>query len=205
MRTTAVVTQPSTKKSETAPKSAAKVPRNTSSKETKERDDIPTSASAASAADTTASASASATATEDISGIELLPEKTPTKISTVIEHGIAFIENVAPGIVDNLVIGDTPIVPIAVELIEWAENNLMTGKLTGQEKKRIVIHLLLWTIDHEDIVLNGVLGDKKETMRDFVEKVMPSMIDTIIAATKGKIMINQFSKVSKSCLSLCCP
>lgn len=203
MRTTAVVTQPSTKKSETAPKSAAKVPRNTSSKETKERDDIPTSASAASAAATTASATA--TATEDISGIELLPEKTPTKISTVIEHGIAFIENVAPGIVDNLVIGDTPIVPIAVELIEWAENNLMTGKLTGQEKKRIVIHLLLWTIDHEDIVLNGVLGDKKETMRDFVEKVMPSMIDTIVAATKGKIMINQFSKVSKSCLSLCCP
>ena len=106
---------------------------------------------------------------------------------------------------DNLVIGDTPIVPIAVELIEWAENNLLTGKLTGQEKKRIVIHLLLWTIDNEHIVLNGALGDKKETMRDFVEKVMPSMIDTIVAATKGKIMINQFSKVSKSCFSLCCP
>jgi hypothetical protein len=144
---------------------------------------------------------------EGTSGEEVVmaPEKVPTKISSVLESGIAFIRNIAPDIVDNLVVGETPIIPIAVEMIEWAETNVLAGKLTGQEKKRVVINILLWLVDHQEEVLGVTLGYDTEKMRDIVQHILPSVIDIIIAATKGKVLVNKFAKTAKTCFSICCP
>lgn len=131
--------------------------------------------------------------------------KVPTKISSVMQSAIAFIQNVAPDIVDNLVVGETPIIPIAVEMIEWAETNVLAGKLTGQEKKRIVINVLIWLVDHQEEVLGVDLGYEKEQMKDIVQHVLPSVIDMIIAATKGKVLVNKFAQTTKTCLNICCP
>jgi hypothetical protein len=142
----------------------------------------------------------------DLSGIDTFElEKVPTKISSVMEIGISFIRNVAPDIVDNLVVGETPIIPIAIEMIEWAESNILAGKLTGQEKKRIVINLLLWLVDHQEDVFGKSLDYEKEQLRAIVQHVLPSAIDAIIAATKGQILVNKFAKSTKSCISICCP
>jgi hypothetical protein len=132
-------------------------------------------------------------------------EKVPTKISSVLESAHAFIRNVAPDIVDNLVVGETPIIPLAIELIEWAESNVLAGKLTGQQKKRIVIKVLIWLIDNQEDIIGRDLGFEKEQMKDIVQNVLPSMIDAIIGATKGKILVNKFAKSAKSCISICCP
>jgi len=132
-------------------------------------------------------------------------DKVPTKISSVLESAHAFIRNVAPDIVDNLVVGETPIIPLAIELIEWAESNILAGKLTGQQKKRIVIKVLLWLIDNQEDIIGRDLGFEKEQMKDIVQNVLPSMIDAIIGATKGKILVNKFAQSAKSCISICCP
>lgn len=131
-------------------------------------------------------------------------KKVPTKISSVLESAHAFIRNVAPDIVDNLVVGETPIIPLAIELIEWAESNVLAGKLTGQQKKRIVIKVLLWLIDNQEDILGRDLGFEKEQLKDIVQNVLPSMIDAIIGATKGKILVNKFAHSAKSCISICC-
>jgi hypothetical protein len=131
-------------------------------------------------------------------------EKVPTKISSVLESAHAFIKNVAPDIVDNLVVGETPIIPLAIELIEWVETNVLAGKLTGQQKKRIVIKVLLWLIDNQEDILGRDLGFEKEKLKDIVQHILPSVIDTVIAATKGKILVNKFASTAKSCASLCC-
>lgn len=142
----------------------------------------------------------------DLSGIDTFElEKVPTKISSVMQIGISFIRNVAPDIVDNLVVGETPIIPIAIEIIEWAESNILAGKLTGQEKKRVVINILLWLVDHQEDVFGKSLDYEKEQLRDIVQHVLPSAIDAIIAATKGQILVNKFAKSTKSCISICCP
>lgn len=133
------------------------------------------------------------------------PVRPPTKISAIMSTGIAYLKNVAPGIMDNLVIGETPVVPIAVELIQWVETNVITGKLNGQEKKRLVISLLLWLVDHQKEVLGDILGDDEAKVRDIVQHIMPSVIDVIVAATKGKILINKFVQTSKSLFNICCP
>lgn len=129
--------------------------------------------------------------------VEMAPavsSRPPTKISTAFEQGIAFLKNVAPDIVDNMVIGETPIIPLAVELIQWIETNLIMKQLTGLEKKRIVINLLLWLVDNQKEVLNNVLGENEDEVRNIVKFVLPSTIDAIIAATKGKVLVNQFAK-----------
>ena len=131
-------------------------------------------------------------------------EKVPTKISSVLESAHAFIKNVAPDIVDNLVVGETPIVPLAIEMIEWVETSILAGKLTGQQKKRIVIQVLLWLIDNQEDILGRDLGFEKDKMKDIVQYILPSMIDMVIAATKGKILVNKFASTAKSCMSFCC-
>ena len=142
----------------------------------------------------------------DISGEMLfVKEKVPTKISTVMENGIAFIRNIAPDIVDNLVVGETPIVPIAIEMVEWAESNVLAGKLTGQEKKRVVINILLWLVDHQEDVFGKSLDYDKDQLKEIVQHVLPSVIDMVISASKGKILVNKFAKTSKTCIGICCP
>lgn len=132
-------------------------------------------------------------------------EKVPTKISSILESAHAFIKNVAPDIVDNLVVGETPIIPLTIEMIEWVETSVLAGKLTGQEKKRIVIKVLLWLIDNQEDILGRDLGLEDDKLRDIIQHVLPSVIDTIIAATKGKILVNKFASTAKSCMSFCCP
>jgi len=149
---------------------------------------------------------AETTTSTDISGEMLfVKEKVPTKISTVMENGIAFIRNIAPDIVDNLVVGDTPIVPIAIEMVEWAESNVLAGKLTGQEKKRVVINILLWLVEHQEDVFGKSLDYDKDQLKEIVQHVLPSVIDMVIAATKGKILVNKFAKTAKTCIGICCP
>lgn len=135
-----------------------------------------------------------APASADAEAPAAVPSRPPTKISTAFEQGVAFLKNVAPDIVDNMVIGETPVIPLAVELIQWIESNLLMKQLTGLEKKRIVINLLLWLVDNQKEVLNNVLGENEDEVRNIVKFVLPSTIDAIIAATKGKVLVNQFAK-----------
>ena len=128
--------------------------------------------------------------------------KTTARTTTIMSDGINFLRTVASDILDKIVVGDTPIVVVAMELVQWAEKNMK--QFSGQEKKRIVLKLLNWLIDNQEDVLNNALGESVEGLHMLVDTVVPSILDAVCAAAKGKYDINIPKKAVKGCLAYIC-
>ena len=67
-------------------------------------------------------------------------------------------------------------------------------KLTGQQKKKLVVDALLLVLDETN---SGSL----EVFEPLVKNMIPTVVDNLIDVEKGKIKLN---KRKKSCLSLLC-
>jgi Tfp pilus assembly protein FimV len=128
--------------------------------------------------------------------------KSTARTTTIMSEGINFLRTVASEILDKIVVGDTPIIVVAMELIQWAEKNMR--QFSGQEKKRIVLKLLNWLIDNQEDVLNNALGDNAHDLHLLVDTVVPSILDAVCSAAKGKYDINIPKKAAKGCLTFLC-
>jgi hypothetical protein len=129
------------------------------------------------------------------------PPQPSSRIQSIMETGIAFVKQIAPGIVEDLCVGETPIIALATEVVQWSEANMR--EFTGQEKRRFVIKLLNWLIDNQKDVLNNALGEYEDEARSVVKNILPSVIDALCAASKGKLALNQVKQVTKSCIAWC--
>lgn len=128
--------------------------------------------------------------------------KSTARTTTIMSEGINFLRTVASEILDKIVVGDTPLVVVALELVQWAEKNMR--QFSGQEKKRIVLKLLNWLIDNQEDVLNNALGDNVAELHLLVDTVVPSILDAVCSAAKGKFEINLPKKAVKGCLGILC-
>jgi hypothetical protein len=128
--------------------------------------------------------------------------KSTARTTTIMSEGINFLRTVASEILDKIVVGDTPLVVVALELVQWAEKNMR--QFSGQEKKRIVLKLLNWLIDNQEDVLNSALGENTSELHLLVDTVVPSILDAVCSAAKGKFEINLPKKAVKGCLGLLC-
>lgn len=72
------------------------------------------------------------------------------------------------------------IVPIAINLITFVEG---LGKLSGLEKKRIVIDVI------KDYVSKNTKDPQKADLLAFISLTLPGLIDNIIDLSTGKIQI----------------
>lgn len=140
----------------------------------------------------------------DVSNVVIITpteDAPPSRLQTVMESGIAFVKKIGPGIVEDLCVGETPIIAIATEVIQWTEASMRD--FTGQEKRRLVIKLLNWLIDNQKDVLNNALEGYEEEAHSVVKNILPSVIDALCAASKGKLALNQVKQVAKSCIGWC--
>lgn len=128
--------------------------------------------------------------------IEFSSKETP-RINGIMADGIAFLRESSGKIIEKITVGDTPIVVVALELAQWAESYMKV--FTGQERKRVVIKLLLWLIDNQEDVLKGAMGDDTDKLRDLVSEFVPSILDAVCDAAKGKLSINTVVEVGKKC------
>lgn len=128
--------------------------------------------------------------------------KMTPRITTIMADGIAFIRGIAEDIIQEVTLKDTaPVITLAMRLAEWAEDRLRAFE--GAEKKKLVLNLLLWTIRNQEDILNNALGDNEEELYRLVRDVVPSVLNAVCAAAKGKLAINHMVKVSSSCFGWC--
>lgn len=132
----------------------------------------------------------------------IFASKMTPRVTTVMADGIAHIRGIAENIIQEVSLKDTaPVITLAMRLAEWAEDRLRAFE--GAEKKKLVLNLLLWTIKNQEDVLNNALGDNEEELYRLVREVVPSVLDAVCAAAKGKLAINHIVKVSSSCFGWC--
>ena len=79
-------------------------------------------------------------------------------------------------------------VQVTMEIVETVK------EIKGQSKKQLAIDLMHYCIDH--VCPSSMPSDHKCELHAFVAKIVPSLIDTVVAASKGLIQINS---VATSC------
>ena len=116
--------------------------------------------------------------------------------------GIAYIRELAEKLIDETKTSDkAPIIILAIKLAEWSENRLRA--FTGSEKKKMVLNLLLWAIENQEDVFFNILGENEDELYRLVRDVIPSVLDVVCAASKGKLQLNHVIKTTNNCLAWC--
>jgi len=123
--------------------------------------------------------------------------KDTERVSSVIAEGIAFLRENAERITQRILNGESPMIVSAIELAQWAERT-MKG-FSGLERKDVVMRLLNWLIDNQEDVLQNALGEDVEDLKHIVADVVPSVLDMVCAAAKGKLDLNTAKEVAKKC------
>jgi len=96
-----------------------------------------------------------------------------------------------------------PMVDLLPRLMEHVEKLASSG-LDGPQKRKLVLRLMNWILDNAEELGLDTLHERADDMRTFINDVAPSMIDLIVAATRGKLNINMIAEASSRCLPLCC-
>lgn len=74
-------------------------------------------------------------------------------------------------------------------------------QLSGIEKKAVAIEILLRLVDS----YNRINDSNKSRIKLLVKTLAPSVIDTIISATKGALSVNKsIEEATRKCFSKCC-
>lgn len=123
--------------------------------------------------------------------------KDTERVSSVIAEGIAFLRENAERITQRILNGESPMIVSAIELAQWAERT-MKG-FSGLERKDVVIRLLNWLIENQEDVLQNALGENADDLKHIVADVVPSVLDMVCAAAKGKLDLNTAKEVAKKC------
>ena len=136
----------------------------------------------------------------DING-EFASKQTP-RVTSVMADGFAFIRDITIEFIEDTTHSDkTPIILLTIRLAEWAEDRLRA--FSGIEKKQMVLDLLLWAVENQEDILYNVLGEDKDEIYRLIRDVIPSVIDVVCAASRGKLKLNHIKQATKTCMSLC--
>jgi hypothetical protein len=93
-----------------------------------------------------------------------------------------------------------PYVEVATELMVWIEKT--QGFLHGFDKKRIVLRIMETVLEKQEELLGGSLTGHEEEVSTILKNVIPSTMDFIVAATKGKLELNHAKKAVKHCIPI---
>ena len=61
-----------------------------------------------------------------------------------------------------------------------------------------------WIVDNSEELGLAKVAEHSEKLKDFMSEVAPSLIDLVIAASRGKLNINAVVETAAGCMSLCC-
>lgn len=99
---------------------------------------------------------------------------------------------------ENLEINENNIIDYIVRVMMIIEKQ---KQLSGIEKKSVAIEILLRVVDSHDSLTN----ENKNRVKLLIKTLAPSIIDTIVNATKGVLSINKkVEESTKKCFSYCC-
>jgi hypothetical protein len=145
--------------------------------------------------------------TDELTNIRTVVEgtfasKDTKRVSSVMADGLGFVRETAESLVEETRISEkAPVILLAIRIAEWAETKLRA--FSGGEKKKMVLELLEWSIENQEDVLFNILGENKDELQSLVKNVIPSVLDVVVAASRGQLELNKVVKVSKSCLTWC--
>jgi len=99
---------------------------------------------------------------------------------------------------DNFEIDENNIIDYIVRVMAIVEKQ---KQLSGIEKKAVAIEILLRLVDS----LNRLNDESKMRVKMLVKTLAPSVIDTIVSATKGALSVNKkVEEATRKCFSKCC-
>lgn len=116
--------------------------------------------------------------------------------------GIEFLKDNAKELIDEN--DKNPLLDLLPRLMEWVEKIGMGGKVDGPQKKKLVLRLMNWIVDNSEELGLAKVSEHSEKLKDFMSEVAPSLIDLVIAASRGKLNINAVVETAAGCMSLCC-
>ena len=138
---------------------------------------------------------------EESKSVIELPNKTDeinqTEVSEFAKLVADLTESLKQGF-DNFEIDENNIIDYIVRVMAIVEKQ---KQLSGIEKKAVVIEILLRLVDS----LNRLNDESKMRVKTLVKTLAPSVIDTIVSATKGALSVNKkVEEATKKCFSKCC-
>ena len=138
---------------------------------------------------------------EESNSVIELPNKTDeinqTEVSEFARLVADLTESLKQGF-DNFEIDENNIIDYIVRVMAIVEKQ---KQLSGIEKKAVVIEILLRLVDS----LNRLNDESKMRVKTLVKTLAPSVIDTIVSATKGALSVNKkVEEATKKCFSKCC-
>jgi hypothetical protein len=99
---------------------------------------------------------------------------------------------------ENFEIDENNIIDYIVRVMAVVEKQ---KQLSGIEKKAVAVEILLRLVDS----LNRLNAESKMRVKLLVKTLAPSVIDTIVSATKGALSVNKkVEEATKKCFSKCC-
>ncbi len=99
---------------------------------------------------------------------------------------------------ENFEIDENNIIDYIVRVMAVVEKQ---KQLSGIEKKAVAVEILLRLVDS----LNRLNAESKTRVKLLVKTLAPSVIDTIVSATKGALSVNKkVEEATKKCFSKCC-
>lgn len=99
---------------------------------------------------------------------------------------------------ENFEIDENNIIDYIVRVMAIVEKQ---KQLSGIEKKAVAIEILLRLVDS----YNRLNTESKLRVKLLVKTLAPSVIDTIISATKGALSVNKkVEEASRKCFAKCC-
>jgi hypothetical protein len=99
---------------------------------------------------------------------------------------------------ENFEINENNLVDYIVRVMQIVEKQ---KQLSGIEKKNVAIEILLRVVDGFD----NLTSENKQHVKLLIKTLAPSVIDTIISATKGALSVNKkVEEASRKCFSYCC-
>ena len=138
---------------------------------------------------------------EESKSVIELPNKTDeinqTEVSEFAKLVADLTESLKQGF-DNFEIDENNIIDYIVRVMAIVEKQ---KQLSGIEKKAVAIEILLRLVDS----LNRLNVESKMRVKTLVKTLAPSVIDTIVSATKGALSVNKkVEEATKKCFSKCC-
>jgi hypothetical protein len=93
---------------------------------------------------------------------------------------------------DNYTIDENNLVEYIIRIMTLMEQQ---KNLTGFQKKAVAIEILLRLVDSYD----RLSQDSKQKTKLLVRTLVPSIIDSIVMASKGLVAINKIEETTKKC------
>lgn len=138
---------------------------------------------------------------EESKSVIELPNKTDEINQTEVSEFARLVSDLTESLkqgFDNFEIDENNIIDYIVRVMAIVEKQ---KQLSGIEKKAVAIEILLRLVDS----LNRLNAESKMRVKMLVKTLAPSVIDTIVSATKGALSVNKkVEEATRKCFSKCC-